>query len=154
DDGDHDQADLIRQQILSADPHASTEPLTRQQVAASDDLALDTGHISPRGAQPPRSPSEDLSAFNLDAQDYGNVDLDVQPLAGLEHTMLDAGAAPPFARAGEEEVEGPEDLPLINFDAAPESGRPAPSPSPAADPARFGEVSLDDRPVDFGPGME
>jgi tetratricopeptide (TPR) repeat protein len=87
--------------------------------------------------------------------DVGDVDLDVEPLAGLEHTALDAGgrAAP---AADPEEVEGPRDLPLLDVDA-PRAGPSSPSrsaSSPAADPARFGEVSLDESPVDYDPGED
>jgi tetratricopeptide (TPR) repeat protein len=159
DDGDDAQADQVRRQIAAVDPNASTEPLTRQQAAASDELAFDTGDIAPAEPAPkPKAPSEDLDAFTPGAAiDYGNVELDVEPLAGLEHTSLDMGGGAPARApaADEEEVEGAEELPLINFDAAPESGRaPSPAPHAAPDPSRFGEVSLDDAPVDFGPGVE
>ncbi|HSU14789.1 tetratricopeptide repeat protein [Longimicrobium sp.] len=159
DDGDEAQAAQVREQITAVDPTASTEPLTRQQAAASDELAFDHGVIAPTPAPP--APTEEVDAISSgSAIEYGNVELDVEPLAGLEHTSLDAGRGAPPARAPSadddvDDVEGPDDLPLINFDAAPESGRGArsPSPSPAADPARFGEVSLDEAPVDFGPGV-
>ncbi|HEX8905785.1 MAG TPA: tetratricopeptide repeat protein, partial [Longimicrobiaceae bacterium] len=160
--GDQAQGEEIRRQILSVDPGASTEPLARQQAVAADDhhLAYHSGdvaapHAPPAAAQPshPQAPSEDLEAFSAAGAgvDFGTVELDVEPLAGLEHTSL--GAEPPARAAspGDEETEGAADLPLINYDAAPESGR---APTPAADPARFGEVSLDDQPVDFGPGVD
>jgi tetratricopeptide (TPR) repeat protein len=170
DDGDDAQAAQVREQIVAVDPGASTEPLSRQQAAASDELAFDHGGIDPGPAAsspPAKTAAEDTPGFSAGSGvDYGTVELDVEPLAGLQHTALDAGpgAAPPRAApssAGnedeEDDAEGADELPLINFDAAPESGRGSASASPrspAADPARFGEVSLDESPVDFGPGEE
>jgi tetratricopeptide (TPR) repeat protein len=161
DHGDEAQAEQIRQQILSVDPTASTEPLTRQQAATADDnLALDTGALpaAPLPAAPPpvagtpaAAPDDGFSSGA--AIDSGPLEMDVEPLAGLEHTSLDAGGRAASAASGAEEVEGPEELPLLDV-GAPRGGPPSPSAAPAADPARFGEVSLDESPVDFGPGED
>jgi len=154
--GGEAQADDLRRQILAADPHASTEPLAPQRAAAPDELALETGEYHPppaasgdRGAAPGSPALPDV--FGSDPADFGNVRLDVQPLEGLEHTSLGdelgGGGAPPAA--GDEE-EGAAELPFIDFDAPAAPARPG---RPAADPARFGEVSLDEGTVDFGPGV-
>lgn len=158
-DGERAQADELRQRITALDPNASTEPLTRQRAAAADELSFDTGAFAPRERETPRAAEArpaPAAARDDDgsAGGYGNVEIDAAPLAGLEHTALDgpAGGPPP----DDDDVEGAADLPLINFDAPADSGRaPQPSPAPrAADPSRFGEVSLDDdQPVDFAPGM-
>lgn len=179
-DGDAAQAETLRGQILNVDPHASTEPLARQKAAADEDFGFDTGDLhapSATPAKPAATPSKPAPADELrpesvadvfgSAGDYGSVEMDVQPLAGLEHTSLDMGReeppAPPPRRPapraeagdeGEEDALG--DLPLISFgdEAAPAPrGAAPPPPSRAADPSRFGEVSLDEEPVDFGPGM-
>lgn len=158
---DQAQAEQIRQQILAVEPGASTEPLTRAQAAATDDhLAFDTGVISPaaRPTPPPAASREPADATDDEdfssgsGIDFGAVQMDVEPLAGLEHTSLDSRGRD--TSGDEEEGESAEELPLINFDAAPQSGRAPPSSSPAADRARFGEVSLDEGRVEFGPGVE
>jgi len=167
--GDAAHADELRRQIVAADPNASTEPLTPQRVAAPDELAFETGEYSPsasaapnRGAAPAASPAPDV--FGSDPADFGNVQLDVQPLDGLEHTSLgdearraDGPPAAPSADGGDgavdldggEAEEGGE-LPFIDFDAPAEPARGGRS---AADPSRFGEVSLDEGTVEFGPGV-
>jgi tetratricopeptide (TPR) repeat protein len=187
---DGEGAETIRGQIVNVDPHASTEPLVRQQAAAAEDLGFETGHYGQHDAAPapappkpappaekpkpapPAAPAEPRVETTSDvfgsADDYGNVEIDVQPLAGLEHTSLDQPreeparpAAPPSRsaapHAADEEEDPYADLPLIGFDDEPAPGRaPTPTPAPAprgADPSRFGEVSLDEEPVDFGPGM-
>ncbi|HET7234599.1 MAG TPA: tetratricopeptide repeat protein [Longimicrobium sp.] len=186
-EGDAAQADDIRAQILNADPTASTDPLARQQAAAAEDFGFDTGgfHEPARdrpaapspAAAPPRTsstqiPTETVADVFASADDYGNIEIDVQPLAGLEHTSLDTSRpapsapprpAPPAASSANDE-DGDDafaDLPLIGFDdepvASPRASAPTPAPAPparGADPSRFGEVSLDEEPVDFGPGMD
>lgn len=190
-EGDTAQADTLRAQITNVDPNASTEPLARQKAAAADDFGFETGDFhspaaaaptpSPSAARPPAAPARPAAAADElrpesvadvfgSADDYGNID--VQPLAGLEHTSLDAGReerpaasrpAPPARPSpagdddGGEDEDALADLPLISFDdeAAPApraSARPGET-TRAADPSRFGEVSLDESPVDFGPGM-
>jgi tetratricopeptide (TPR) repeat protein len=152
--GDGPQADELRGRIVAADPNASTEPLTPQRAAGvPDELAFETGEYAPHPPAPAASPPPD--AFGSDPADFGTIDLDVQPLAGLEHTSLGGEArrdepAPHAPADGEgEEAEGAE-LPFIDFDAPAE---PARGGRPAADPSRFGEVSLDEGTVDFGPGV-
>ncbi|HEU4561682.1 MAG TPA: tetratricopeptide repeat protein [Longimicrobium sp.] len=192
--GDEAQAETIRTQILNVDPNGSTEPLVRQQAATQDDPGFETGDFNapatpatgtPPAAAAPKSapakpaapaPSDELrpeSAADVfgSTDDYGNIEIDVQPLAGLEHTSLGGEAvaparpatppsrpapSPPSAEDDEGEEDAYADLPLIGFDDEPASRAPAspPPPSRAADPARFGEVSLDDQPVEFGPGMD
>lgn len=160
--GDPAHADELRRQILAADPHASTEPLSPQRAAAPEELALESGeyHPPPPGARPaaaapPPGAGAPPDVFGADPADFGTVQLDVAPLEGLETTSLgDAAAAPPPARPAappEEEVEGAAELPFIDFDAAPAPPRAS---APAPDPSRFGEVSLDEEPVDFAPGVE
>jgi tetratricopeptide (TPR) repeat protein len=152
--GDAAQAEEVTRQILAIDPNASTEPLVRERATATDELALETGFTPPaRPAAPGAAPEAGApppDVFGSDPADFGNVDIDVAPLAGLETTSLDYGgrAAPPAAPA-EEEGAGAE-LPFIDFDAA---AAPAAPGGRAADPARFGEVSLDEGTVDFGPGV-
>jgi tetratricopeptide (TPR) repeat protein len=164
--GDLPHADELRRQIVAADPNASTEPLTAHRAAAPEELAFETGEYAPEPAPPARLPAPGAGearpdVFGSDPADFGNVELDVQPLAGLEHTSLDEGArapgppspAPPpgpSAADDDDEVEGAADLPFIDFDAPPGAVR-APR---AADPSRFGEVSLDEGRVDFGPGVD
>ncbi|MFL5537893.1 MAG: tetratricopeptide repeat protein, partial [Longimicrobiaceae bacterium] len=153
--GDGPQAEELRRQIVAADPHASTEPLVPQRAAAApEELALETGeyHPPPPGAPVASRAGAPPDVFGSDPADFGNVQLDVAPLEGLETTSLgDAAAAPPAGRAappaGDEETEGAAELPFIDFDAAPAPSRPA------ADPSRFGEVSLDEGRVDFAPGV-
>ncbi|HYH81866.1 MAG TPA: tetratricopeptide repeat protein [Longimicrobium sp.] len=185
-DGDAAQAETLRGQILNVDPTASTEPLARQQAAASDDLAYAMGDLAapqaPRpapasppvaaaSAKPPAKPAAEArpepgaDVFGS-GEDFGNIE--VEPLAGLEHTSLDfgreaqpvpSGPAPssrpsPAPEAeGEEEYEA-EELPLISFDDQPPAPRGAPREAAprSADPSHFGEVSLDEEPVDFGMG--
>jgi tetratricopeptide (TPR) repeat protein len=149
--GDGPHADDLRRQIVTADPNASTEPLTPQRAAAPDELALETGAYPPppgRGADPASGIPPDV--FGSDPADFGNVRLDVQPLEGLEHTSMGddgrGGGAPAPAAEGEEAAA---ELPFIDFDAP----APAARGGPAADPARFGEVSLDEGTVEFGPGV-
>ena len=154
--GDGPHADELRRQIVAADPHASTEPLVTQRAAAPEELALETGEYHPPPPGAPSAPGAGAppDVFGSDPADFGNVQLDVAPLEGLETTSLgDAAAAPGRAAppAGDDEAEGAADLPFIDFDAAPEPPRAG---RPAADPARFGEVSLDEEPVDFAPGVE
>lgn len=173
--GDAAGAEAVRRQIVTVDPEAATTGLARQPragaPAAADDFraAFDTGLLSPSAPAPapapaapeaPRAP-DPREAVQMGAslgEDYGNVDLDVAPLEGLESTMLDeppsappARPAPPPAAAagGGDEAEGMADLPLLDMDAPPAS--------PAArgpDPARFGEVSLDAEPLDFDAGYD
>ncbi|SOD04165.1 Tetratricopeptide repeat-containing protein [bacterium JGI 053] len=155
--GDAPQGDELRRQIAAADPHASTEPLTAQRAAAPEELAFESSEYHPPAA-PRTAPAASGPAAGADPADFGTIQLDVQPLDGLEHTSLDddgrrggpSTEAPPPARPAEgDEGEGAE-LPFIDFDApaqAPRGGRAA------ADPSRFGEVSLDEGTVDFGPGV-
>jgi tetratricopeptide (TPR) repeat protein len=166
-DGDAAQAETLRGQILGVDPTASTEPLARQQAAAPDELAYEIGDLhapEPRAAPkpavaaakpaPPAEPAADVFASN---EDYGNID--IAPLAGLEHTALDLGRGQPPAPArtsapasrspapsADEEEEAADELPLIGFDD------PRAPARRAADSSRFGEVSLDEEPVEFGMG--
>jgi tetratricopeptide (TPR) repeat protein len=172
--GDTAQAETIRAQITNVDPNAPTEPLARQQAAAADDFGFETGDYdepaaakpapaappapAPRPAAPPARaqqteiPTETVADVFGSGEDYGNIE--IAPLAGLEHTSLEPPpaparpAAPPPAEAEEEDAFA--DLPLIGFD-----DEPAPAAAPRrADPSRFGEVSLDEAPVDFGPGED
>jgi tetratricopeptide (TPR) repeat protein len=147
--GDAPHAEELRRQIVAADANASTEPLVPQRAAATDELGLETDHYAPAsGAQA----APDTHA--VDPADFGNVQLEVQPLAGLEHTSLDPGSAAPPAPppdgdgdGDEEAIEGAAELPFIDFDS------PRPAGPRATDPARFGEVSLDEGRVEFGPGV-
>jgi tetratricopeptide (TPR) repeat protein len=154
--GDGAHADELRRQIVAADPNASTEPLTPQRAAAPEELAFETGEYSPRppASAGPAAPAPDV--FGSDPADFGTIQLDVQPLDGLEHTRMDDGgprgatpAAPAPADEEGGEGEGGE-LPFIDFDAPAE---PARGGRAAADPSRFGEVSLDEGTVEFGPGV-
>lgn len=146
-DGDQGLADDLRRQIVAVDPNASTDPLTRErpEAAPTEELALDTGTYLPRpaatdGAAPAAAPD----VFGSDPADFGNVSLEVSPIEGLETTDLGRADAPASAE------EPAADLPFIDFDAP--GGAPAAAPT-APDPARFGEVSLDEEPVDFGMGV-
>ncbi|HEU4455458.1 MAG TPA: tetratricopeptide repeat protein, partial [Longimicrobium sp.] len=149
--GDAAGAEAVRQQIRGIDPDASTEPLVRegQSRRAGDDLhaAMDHGELRPSAAQPSAAPAADAGSVDYlptvdGGEDYGT---EVAPLAGLETTMMDSGDEPaPLRRAAapsEDEQDddvGALDLPLLDGgdDAAP-------------DPGRFGEVSLDQQPMDF-----
>jgi tetratricopeptide (TPR) repeat protein len=168
-DGDTAQAETLRGQIVGVDPTASTEPLARQAAAAADELSYEMGGLQappPRAAAPAaakpapaaearKEPKADVFGSN---DDYGNVD--IAPLDGLEHTSLDFGrdGAPgsprtPAAGAPAPAHDGSDDtadeLPLIGFDEAPaRTGRRA------GDPSHFGEVSLDEEPVEFGMGED
>ena len=59
-------------------------------------------------------------------------------------------AAPPADAADADEGEDAGELPFIDFDAP---AGPGHGGRAAADPSRFGEVSLDEGTVDFGPGV-
>jgi len=191
-DGDTAQAEALRGQITNVDPNASTEPLARQKAAAAEDFGFDAGDYAPSAsAAPAASPSPakptapakpsatdelrpESVADVFGSADYGNIEIDVQPLAGLEHTSLDAGreerpaargstptrpafASPPADEDAGDEEDAAGDLPLISFDddpaSAPRGSALAAAGPRAADPSRFGEVSLDESPVEFGPGM-
>jgi len=158
-DGDAPLADELRHQIVAADPNASTEPLTPQRAAVPEELAFETGEYHPPtpGAAAAAPPPD---VFGSDPADFGTIQLDVQPLDGLEHTSLedDGRRSGPSAEApsaegdadeGEGEGEGAE-LPFIDLDAPADPSRGGRA---AADPSRFGEVSLDEGTVDFGPGV-
>ncbi|HEV7589922.1 MAG TPA: tetratricopeptide repeat protein, partial [Longimicrobium sp.] len=133
--GDPAHADELRRQILAADPHASTEPLTPQRAAAApEELAYETGEYDP----PPSAGGASTPAglVGSDPAEFGNVQLDVQPLDGLEHTSLGddgrrGGAAPaPASRADAPEAERDEgedagELPFIDFGAPGEAARGA-----------------------------
>ncbi|HEX8691884.1 MAG TPA: tetratricopeptide repeat protein [Longimicrobium sp.] len=138
--GDREGADAVRQQILGIDPGASTEPLARAaRAAAGDDFqqAFDSGG--------PGAPSAGAGGARADhvptAPEEAAAPGEVAPIAGLESTMIGTGRGGAAAADDDEEVVGG-DLPLIDPDAA---------PAPAADPARFGEVSLG-QPLEFAPG--
>ena len=174
-DGDGAQAETLRGQILTVDPTASTEPLARQPAAASDDGGYEIGDLhapqapraapappAPRPAAPAAKPAPAAPVPTADVfgsnEDYGNID--IAPMDGLEHTSLDLGReetpAPPRSAAPAprppappaEEDDARDELPLIGFDDEPAPARRT------ADPARFGEVSLDEGPVDFGMGED
>ncbi len=165
-DGDAAQAETLRGQILGVDPTASTEPLARQPAATADDLSyeMDGLHAPPPRATPAAPAPKPAAAADAGAEpgadvfasgeDYGN--LEIAPLAGLEHTSLDLGRGEPPSRAStaaarpssdDEGDDAGEALPLIGF-----GDEPAPPGRRAADPSRFGEVSLDEEPVEFGMG--
>ena len=167
DRGDAAGAEAVRQQILSIDPTAPDTPLVRQRAQADDAFggAFDTGDLprpaSPAAAPPaPSAPAPDRSTghdVGATLDDYGAVELgEVAPLAGLETTSLgyDVDESPRgAAKAGEEAAD---DLPLLDMDAPPAPRAPASAPPAAAprqDPARFGEISLDDAPLDW-PGED
>jgi tetratricopeptide (TPR) repeat protein len=170
--GDEAGVAQVRQQILAIDPNASTEPLVTQarQARATDDFghAIDTGALNDRAPASPSSaasasapPHPDRSAGGYDVgatlepgQDFGAVELagDVSPIEGLETTNLDYGrggerAPSPASSADDEDAGAGGDLPLLDFD-----GKAPPPAGRAADPSRFGEVSLDEEPVDFAMG--
>lgn len=149
-DGDRAQAEELQRQIVAVDPHASTEPLEKQRPAAPEELALDSGHFAPLAPPAPESAAPAAARPDVfvgaDPGDYGNVDIDVRPLEGLETTMMGGDERAPAAP----EPETPEELPFIELGGAPAAS----SGSPATDPGRFGEVSLDEEPVDFGMGVE
>ncbi|HEX2203815.1 MAG TPA: tetratricopeptide repeat protein [Longimicrobium sp.] len=163
--GDAAGAEAVRRQIVTVDPTAATTGLARQArgPAAADDFrsAFDTGLLPPSApapapGAPPRDAGEDVQVGAALDQDYGNVDLDVAPLEGLESTMLDAPPAAPPARGAppaagadeDDDAEGMADLPLLDMDA------PAAPAERGPDPARFGEVSLDEQPMDFAAGYD
>ena len=135
DAGDEGAAETVRQQILSIDPDAPTTPLARQERARGEDGlgdAMDSGDLP--------SPDAGVGATIEPGQDFGAVDLDagdVAPLAGLETTHLGDDDAAPAAG-----------LPLLED--------PAPAPPATGrtrdDPARFGEISLDETPLEWPGG--
>jgi tetratricopeptide (TPR) repeat protein len=139
--GDAAGADEVRAQIRGIDPAASTEPAERAQAAAAVDEygMFDPGNVdldapppaeAPPAAEPP-SPAGLEVGSAVDAQDDR---VELMSVEGLETSMdfsrpEPAPAAPPRAPEPEEEEGG--DLPLMDFEAAP-------------DPGAYGEVSLDD----------
>jgi len=154
DAGDAAGAEAVRQQIRGVDPEASTEPLLRegQPRRAGDDFHAAMDHAGVRSAAPsapaaaPDARGADFVPTTVAGQEYGTVELpEVEPLAGLETTMMDSGDAPAPPRraaAPEPEPEDDEDvldLPLL--DAGEDDAAP--------DPGRFGEVALDQQPMDF-----
>jgi tetratricopeptide (TPR) repeat protein len=134
--GDRDAADAVRGQIREIDPAASTEPLARAAEAAADDDygVFDTGNVEVAAgpaAPEPRSPTGFEIGAAIDADD-GPVETSL--IEGLEVSM-DFGR-PEHAHAPEPGQEEPreeeeeDDLPLLDFEVAP-------------DPSVYGEVSLD-----------
>jgi tetratricopeptide (TPR) repeat protein len=170
--GDADGAEEIRRQILAIDPQSPVSPLQREgrPSGGGDDFGAALDHGTPpapsRAPAPPSAPADDIErdeppAAGLDGvqvgaaldHDYGNVELEVAPLAGLETTSLDM--EPPPTAAERAVAADDDDLPLIGFDdepAPPPSRAAAPGPR-AADPSRFGEVTLGE-PLDFAMGEE
>jgi tetratricopeptide (TPR) repeat protein len=140
--GDQEAADEVRRQILGIDPDASTEPLERAaSTAAGDDFhqALESGE--PRAPGAPSAEADGArTGYVPTAAEEPAAPGEIAPVAGLESTMLGAGRGGAAAAEDEEVLGG--DLPLIDPDAP---------PARAADPARFGEVTLG-QPLDFAPG--
>ncbi|HYJ79217.1 MAG TPA: tetratricopeptide repeat protein, partial [Longimicrobiaceae bacterium] len=142
--GDEEAAAALRQQILVLDPDASTEPLAREArgPATADDLreAIDSGALRPSAPPPAPADAEPLTREvagdflpTVDGDDYGNLTLpEVEPIAGLESTMLDFRPEAEAPAEAEDEEQFAGELPLLDFDVA-----------PAADPTVFGEVDLD-----------
>ncbi|HEX8362285.1 MAG TPA: hypothetical protein VF613_19360, partial [Longimicrobium sp.] len=152
--GDEDAAEAVREQIRATDPNASTEPLARAEAApAADDYAVfDTGNVEVAAPLPsaPEVPAAEPPAgieFGAGA-DADDGLMEVSAIEGLEVSMdfsrpEPAPAAPPPAP---HPAEDEDELPLLDFDMGP----------PPADPAAYGEVSLDDQPArdeDDGGGL-
>ncbi len=140
--GDDDAAEAVREQIRAADPTASTEPLARAEAApAADDYGVfDTGNVEvaePLPAAPEPPPATPAEAVFGAGEEADEGLLEIPAIEGLEVSMdfsrPDAEPAPPAPEPAEEE----DDLPLLDFDMGP----------PPADPAAYGEVSLDDEPA-------
>ena len=163
--GDAAGAEEIRRQILAIDPQSPVSPLQREgrPSGGGDDFGAALDHGTAPAPRAPAPPADDLErdeppAAGLDGvqvgaaldHDYGNVELEVAPLAGLETTSLDMEPPP---TAAERAVADDDALPLIAFDDEPAAARAA-SPTPrGADPSRFGEVTLGE-PLDFAMGEE
>ncbi len=164
DAGDAVGAEAVRQQIRNVDPDASTEPLLREGQSrhhAGDDFhaAMDHAGVRPAARSPepaappapsaPAAPAPEARTADFlptvePGQDFGAVDLpEVEPLAGLETTMMDFGDAPPRRAAVQESEPEDEDDDVMDLPLLDAGGDDAP------DPGRFGEVSLDQQPMDF-----
>jgi tetratricopeptide (TPR) repeat protein len=135
--GDAEAAEAVRGQIREIDPLASTEPLAQAtEAAAADDFGVyDTGNVQvaePAAPEPPAR-SDAPAGFEIGAAiDADDEPVELPSIEGLEVSMdfsrPDAGPEPVLEDPGEEEED---DLPLLDFDAAP-------------DPTTYGEVSLDE----------
>ncbi|HYW09247.1 MAG TPA: hypothetical protein VE913_19970, partial [Longimicrobium sp.] len=141
--GDGAAVAAVRAQIRQIDPNASTEPLAR--VAATteaEDLGVfDPGEVDLAAAEAPSAVAEAPPAgLELNAApDDDHAPAELPAIEGLELSgdfsrPESDDAAPPIPRAADLE----DDLPLLDFDA------PADPRSPAADPAAYGEVRLDE----------
>jgi tetratricopeptide (TPR) repeat protein len=144
--GDEAAAEAVREQIRATDPNASTEPLARAEAApATDDYGVfDTGNVaiedplpeSPAAEPEPRA--EPPAAVEFGAPDDADGLLEVPAIEGLEVSMdfsrPETAEPEPAAPPAVEEEE--DELPLLDFDMG-----------PPADPAAYGEVSLDDQPL-------
>jgi tetratricopeptide (TPR) repeat protein len=129
--GDEDAADAVREQIREIDPAASTEPLEQAaEAAATDDYGVfDTGNVEPASPGRPEAPTGFEIGAAIDADDDP---VELPSIEGLEVSMdfsrpQQAHAPGPVQ---EEPLQEEDDLPLLDFDAAP-------------DPSAYGEVSLD-----------
>ena len=132
--GDVDAADAVREQIREIDPAASTEPLAQAaEAAASDDYAvLDTGNVEP-AVEPAAPETPAPTGFEIGAAiDADDEPMELSSIEGLEVSMDFSRPEPAHAPEPvlEEPREEEDDLPLLDFDAAP-------------DPSVYGEVSLD-----------
>jgi len=136
--GDEEAAEAVRGQIREIDPLASIEPLAQAtETAATNDFDVyDGGNVrvaAPAAPEPPAPAGFEIGAA-IDADDEP---VELPSVEGLEVSMdfsrPDAAPEPEQEEPHEEE----EDLPLLDFDAAP-------------DPSAYGEVSLDvpDEPDD------
>jgi tetratricopeptide (TPR) repeat protein len=134
--GDAEAAEAVRGQIREIDPLASTEPLAQAtEAAAADDFGVyDTGNVQvaePAAPEPPAR-SDAPAGFEIGAAiDADDEPVELPSIEGLEVSMdfsrPDAGPGP----VQEEPLQAEDDLPLLDFDAAP-------------DPTTYGEVSLDE----------
>jgi tetratricopeptide (TPR) repeat protein len=132
--GDEDAADAVRDQIREIDPSASTEPLEQAaEAAAPDDYGVfDTGNVEVAEPEPPARPAAP-TGFEIGAAiDADDEPVELPSIEGLEVSMDFSRPEPAHAPepAQEEPLQEDDDLPLLDFDAAP-------------DPSAYGEVSLD-----------
>lgn len=135
--GDGDAADAVREQIREIDPNASTEPLAQAaEAAATDDYGVfDTGNVEvaePVAPEPPARPDAPTGYEIGAAIDEDDEPVELPSIEGLEVSMDFSRPEPAHAPepVQEEPREEEDDLPLLDFDAAP-------------DPSAYGEVSLD-----------